>query len=247
MIIQLAQNRQQGFSLIELMVAMLLGTFLIGGLISVFISSASSYKVQQALTEVQHKGRYILRMVRLDVQAAGFDLNKETELSVREFNGTPGHCAEGSSIFEVYSNEGGSAWRYCYYLKANNILMRGRVDGVDPVSPADDLEIAEGVMAWQLSYAVDNDGDGVIDQITESGNDVTYVQANTLQLAPQALAQPTWQEVRAVRLDVLVRSNTENVTSREQVIAAPFAAYDVTDNNLYQIFSATLALRNRIE
>ncbi|EPJ54666.1 MAG: hypothetical protein OFPI_06290 [Osedax symbiont Rs2] len=249
-------RKQEGFSLIELMIAMLLGTFLIGGLLSVFISSAGNYKVQQALTEVQHKGRYIMRMLRQDVQGAGFDLDADDIVrpAVQEFIGAAGSCAPGRRTFEIYWNEGdplltASRRRFCYYVTDQNVLMRRLVTGVSAPSAATELEIATGVEDWQLSYAVDNDQLGVIDQVSVAGNNITYIPSGSLVLetaVPQPLATATWQEVRAVRLDVLVRSNTQNVTSQLQQIGAPFAR-QATDNNLYQIFSATLALRNRIE
>ncbi|MCJ8297793.1 MAG: PilW family protein [Pseudomonadales bacterium] len=238
-------TRQQGFSLVELMIAMLLGTFLIGGLMSVFISSANNYKVQQALTEVQHKGRYILRILRQDVQKAGF--NFTTSEAVKEFTGGVGDCAPGREIFEVYWNAAlpplEEIWRYCYYVTADNVLMRNKVKEGDAVSPATVLEIAEGVQELRFSYAVDTvNDDDVIDQITVSGVSKTYVLASSLELDPLA----TWEKVRAVRLEVLVRSDTKNVTNQLQQIPAPFNTV-AADNNLYQIFSATLAMRNLIK
>ncbi|MCJ8340805.1 MAG: PilW family protein [Pseudomonadales bacterium] len=238
-------TRQQGFSLVELMIAMLLGTFLIGGLMSVFISSAHNYKVQQALTEVQHKGRYILRILRQDVQKAGF--NFTTSEAVKEFTGGVGDCAPGREIFEIYWNAAlpplEEIWRYCYYVTADNVLMRNKVKEGDAVSPATVLEIAEGVQELRFSYAVDTvNDDDVIDQITVSGVSKTYVLASSLELEPLA----TWEKVRAVRLEVLVRSDTKNVTNQLQQIPAPFNTV-AADNNLYQIFSATLAMRNLIK
>jgi len=248
---------QQGFSLIELMVAMLLGTFLIGGLISVFISSASNYRVQQALTEVQHKGRYILRMIRQDVQEAGFELVAGDFLlrpAVREFDGGATSCASGRRIFEIHWNEHNQVTpankrRICYYVTAGNVLMRRLVEGNDAATAGTELEIAEGVEDWQLSYAVDNDQLGVIDQVAVAGNPITYIPFTSLALEEDPalpLASATWQEVRAVRLDVLVRSNTPNVTNQPQQIGAPFTRV-ATNNNLYQIFSGTLGLRNLVK
>jgi len=43
-----------------------------------------------------------------------------------------------------------------------------------------------------------------------------------------------------------VRSNTPNVTNQPQQIGAPFTRV-ATNNNLYQIFSGTLGLRNLVK
>ena len=121
--------------------------------------------------------------------------------------------------------------------------MRNKVKEGDAVSPATVLEIAEGVQELRFSYAVDTvNDDDVIDQITVSGVSKTYVLASSLELDPLA----TWEKVRAVRLEVLVRSDTKNVTNQLQQIPAPFNTV-AADNNLYQIFSATLAMRNLIK
>ncbi len=239
--------KEQGFSLVELMIAMLLGTFLIGGLVSVFISSASNYKVQQALTEVQHKGRYILRVLRQDVQEAGFNL-PESE-AIREFVGDANSCAPGRKIFETYwKRADNKLWRYCYYRTADNLLMRntGEKDVTPVLTP---LEIAEGVEDWELSYAVDinNPGDGVVDQILVSGAPKTYVPQGSLQDVLDLSIPATWYKVRAVRLEVLVSSDTANVTNQAQQIAAPFSTHVPTGQRLYQVFTATLALRNRVK
>ena len=68
------KSYQAGFSLIELMITMLIGLFMIGGIISVFISSSQNYRVQRALSEVQDKGRFAIQKLREDIQNAGFDL-----------------------------------------------------------------------------------------------------------------------------------------------------------------------------
>jgi type IV pilus assembly protein PilW len=67
-----SQYMQRGFSLVELMVALLLGVVLTSGVISVFITSKSSYGLNNAVGQVQEGGRYALTTMEPIVSMAGF-------------------------------------------------------------------------------------------------------------------------------------------------------------------------------
>lgn len=63
------RQAQQGFSIIELLIAVLLGLILTVGLISIFISSKQGYRVQESRSRMQENARfasdYLARAVRL--------------------------------------------------------------------------------------------------------------------------------------------------------------------------------------
>lgn len=65
-------KKQLGFSLIELMIAMVLGLFIIGGVLGVFISSSQSYRSNDALSAVQESGRFALEMIAHDLRNVGY-------------------------------------------------------------------------------------------------------------------------------------------------------------------------------
>ncbi len=64
--------RQTGFSLIELMVALVLGLILTSGVISVYITSKNTYNVNNALGAVQEHGRFSLMFMDPEVRMAGY-------------------------------------------------------------------------------------------------------------------------------------------------------------------------------
>jgi type IV pilus assembly protein PilW len=64
--------RQTGLSLIELMIAMLVGLILIAGVISVFLSSRKSYSINTAVGQIQEHGRFALDFIRHDTRMAGY-------------------------------------------------------------------------------------------------------------------------------------------------------------------------------
>ncbi len=65
-------KKQQGLSLIELMVAIVIGLFLVGGLIQLFTSSKENYRVQDNLSRVQENGRFAMHFLTQDIRMADY-------------------------------------------------------------------------------------------------------------------------------------------------------------------------------
>lgn len=65
-------RRQRGLSLIELMIALVLGLLLSAGVITIFISAKQDYQVQDAISQVQENGRFSLEFLARDIRMAGF-------------------------------------------------------------------------------------------------------------------------------------------------------------------------------
>jgi type IV pilus assembly protein PilW len=64
-------SRQAGFTLIELMVALVLGLFLIGGVISLFVSNQSNYRVSENLSRLQESSRFSVELLSREIREAG--------------------------------------------------------------------------------------------------------------------------------------------------------------------------------
>lgn len=65
-------SMQRGFTLIELMIALLLGILLSGAIISVFLEGKSNFIQDDEVARVQENGRYTLRLLSREVGMAGF-------------------------------------------------------------------------------------------------------------------------------------------------------------------------------
>lgn len=61
----------KGLTLIELLVAMLLGIFLIGGVISVFLSNQQNFKVNENLAALQNGARFSFEQLSREIRDAG--------------------------------------------------------------------------------------------------------------------------------------------------------------------------------
>lgn len=64
-------NQEQGFSLVELMISMVLGIILIGGVVGVFVTTSRSFNTNEALSEVQTNARIAFEWLAGDIRQAG--------------------------------------------------------------------------------------------------------------------------------------------------------------------------------
>jgi len=65
-------HRQRGLSLIELMVALVISLFLLGGVVQVYIANKSTYRFSEAMSRIQESARYALDTMARDLRMAGF-------------------------------------------------------------------------------------------------------------------------------------------------------------------------------
>ncbi|MGD8379988.1 MAG: PilW family protein [Gammaproteobacteria bacterium] len=65
-------ERQQGFTLVELMIAMVLGLLLVAAAIHLFLSNHRTYQLQDAIGRLQENARFVVEVLGRDIRAAGF-------------------------------------------------------------------------------------------------------------------------------------------------------------------------------
>lgn len=65
-------RRIEGFSLVELMVALAIGLFLSGVIASLYLTSRSSFVYQDALSRIQESGRFAIETMARDIRMAGY-------------------------------------------------------------------------------------------------------------------------------------------------------------------------------
>lgn len=66
------RRQQRGVGLVELMVAMVIGLFLILGAVTVYTQSRQSYRTIEATARVQEKARYALDVLETDIRSANY-------------------------------------------------------------------------------------------------------------------------------------------------------------------------------
>ncbi len=66
------RSRQAGLTMIEIMIAMVLGAFLLGGVLQIFSSSKQTYRVQESMSRLQENGRFAMDFITKDIRNADF-------------------------------------------------------------------------------------------------------------------------------------------------------------------------------
>lgn len=66
------RSTEQGLSLVELMVALAIGSILIVGAVYVFSRGRTTYAVNESVARLQENGRYVLSVLEPDVELAGY-------------------------------------------------------------------------------------------------------------------------------------------------------------------------------
>ncbi len=65
-------HKQQGLSLIELMVAIVISSLLMAGTIQLFVNNKQTYRVQEAVSRLQENGRFAMQFLSRDIRMADF-------------------------------------------------------------------------------------------------------------------------------------------------------------------------------
>ena len=70
-----SENREQGFTLVELMITLVIGSFISAGILMAFSSQNQSYVAQEQVTQMQQNLRAGLGMLIRELRMAGYDPN----------------------------------------------------------------------------------------------------------------------------------------------------------------------------
>ena len=80
----------RGLTLIEILVALVISTFLIGGVIQVYLGNKAAYRFSDASSRIQENGRFALDAIITDLRTAGFfgcvDINANPDLVQNHLN-----------------------------------------------------------------------------------------------------------------------------------------------------------------
>ena len=127
-----ARSRQQrGFTLIELMVAMVLGLLVAAGIVTVFASTSSSNKAQTQLARLQEEGRFAITRLSTDLRMA---------------NGQ--YCTNTGGVAKP-----GSGGTYLDHLRTPKVYAKKLIGSAGAVSGAlGDITTAWGAASGGVTY-----------------------------------------------------------------------------------------------
>lgn len=243
-----SSKTQQGFTLVELMIAVTISLVLLLVIGTTFVSTRQAFRVQEDNARIQESGRFALEILGRSIKQAGHaDIpftGFKVEFDGTAINGTDGAVGVADTLTIQYDGtlndrdcEGGQVTatgriiQNHFNIDAANARLQCRgtnaVVPPAPVAPPSGIELVENVEDLQILYGIDTNGD---------------------QSANQYVASPAnWDQVVTARVCVLVRSEKTNIIAAGSYLDCNGAAVAVpADRRLRRAFSATFNLRNRV-
>lgn len=128
---------QRGVSLVELMIALVIGLLLVGGLIQVYLTSKQSYNAQEQVARMQESGRFAVDLIARDLRRAGYWGGNVDTLSI---TGNPGR-ANPQHACDNNTNAWGRMieWRVTGLNNTNTHADGGYVNCADGHIPGTDI------------------------------------------------------------------------------------------------------------
>lgn len=252
------KSTQHGMTLIEILIALLIGAFLLGGVLQIFVSSKQTNRMQENLSRLQENGRFAMNFLTKDVRMAGYwgcltpsvpdvdiagnndnaaagdNIDNGTDtLTLRgAFSQIPiGVCgtAVDTATPDNYYNDASS--RVDYRIN-NSVLQKADTDADTNTNTAGTFQsLIEGIENMQILYGADTNADNAPDY---------YVPAGTVGL--------NMAQVVSIRISLLVRTIDDNLAA--QTLLYNFNGVnniDPGDRRIRRVFTSTIALRNRLQ
>ncbi|MDD5272015.1 MAG: PilW family protein [Methylovulum sp.] len=239
------RRNQGGMSLIELMVAMLIGLFLLGGILQIFTSSRQAYRIQDNLAHLQEDGRFALDFIANDVRMADFwECRAVSPVAANPANTLSGTDATGpnnADSITVVWRTGTWVGATCtdtlpditvtYWIQAstsgNGTSLWRIITGGQPV------ELIEGVENMQILYGEDINGPDNNGYYTPN----YYV--------PSGLVT-NMGNVVSIRISLLLATLDNVATSPVLYNYNGVSDIDPGDLKMRRVYTGTIALRNRL-
>lgn len=235
-------RKSKGFSLVELMVAMLLGLLITGAALQLFLANQQSFALQQTLSRVQENGQLFVRFLVADLRRAGLErdglavLPDEKGVRFADSGTVPGSAngtdydrltlgyhgtsdCEGSVIsdpVEVVNT---------YFVNSDaELLCQGGLTGGNGVV------LLDGVEAFEVLYGIDENKDGY-------ANVSRYVEAGDQGVSP----------VIAVRFSLLLKEESNSLPQGDgdrKFYVLTKTVDEPEDRSVRRMFMSTVKLRN---
>lgn len=244
-------RKQTGLSMIELLVALAIGSFLMLGITQIYIDNKRSYLFQQGQTGNLESARHSLLILEQELAKAGYRRQPDTAPEQAFPPQTSGTCSF-------------SAGRTVAYIDANSFCLRyepafanaASCDGtnIDEVPDAPYTRYTGNPVVALFSFDAASkelrcNGQALVSGIEDirfefgtNGNDEKVVSA--YKSTPAAT-----DRIRAIRYNALLASATAVSDFQESAAYAQWSAKyldnaDVPDKKLYSIVSSTISTRN---
>ena len=264
------RSRQKGISLISLMIATVIGIFLIGAIAKIYLDSKTSFKTRNVVAEVAENQRFALDdMRRILVMAGRGVLAIEDQFANRrpfpeiESGGIVDGGSINSDTIAIRYRRGPSCGAYQDVDTGDRpSMVRFYITDNSGDGTADDLvcelttyggsastttrTLVSGTTMLKALYGVDDDADGYADRYLTA----SQIGTSSSPVIPIPAGKNTpWAKVVSIRIGLMTGSDTELPKSARKpspqalsIFGMPVTEPDTT--HLYRVTTTTLALRN---
>ena len=225
---------QRGLSLVELMIALVIGLIMIAGVFHIYAGSTQSRMLNDGIRTMQENARFAISALQTAIRPAGFARGG----AIDPFVDTPERPTNGAQItvrFESTQDCAGNSTAPTgvavngYFVDAATQELRCLGNDVNaPPQP-----IVDGVEQMRILYGLDDDGDGLTNR---------YVRKTTL----NDLGANLNNDVTSVRVALLLNTIipvTDGASNTHRLLDTQV----VTDDRLgHQVYTTTVLVRNRM-
>ncbi len=230
--------RHKGFTMVELMVAMVIGLFLIAGVFQLFVANKQSTRILNNLSHIQENGRFAISQMTGVLRMAGFKTDPMDTVSFVAVGSVTGLDAATDEVSISFQASPDGLIIDCLGVPlvatapvttvTNRFYIAADANGVSNLycdAPAA-TPLVENVANMQIIYGVDTNNTGAAN---------FYVGAASV---------ADWSQVISVQVSLLLTSAENNVATSAQTYRYNGANVTAADNRLYKVFDTTVALRN---
>lgn len=223
------RHQQQGLSLIELMITMVLGLIIIAAVFNMYAGSSRSARYTEGLQSMQENGRYGVSVLQRGLRLAGFSTVDDIEAFDIAASGVSSIAIRSEQAFdcnglETTATDGLAVNVYRLDVDSRELTCQGNQGGAP-------MAVVEGVDQFRVLYGIDTDGD------SDTGEPQSYVPYD---------AGLDSADIVAMRFALLVNSG-QAIRSRSvsQRFVLLDEQYDYDDRVAREVFTSTIKVRNR--
>jgi type IV pilus assembly protein PilW len=263
-------QRQKGLSIIELLVAMVIGLILLLGVSQVFLSSRQTFATNDAMTKLQENGRFALEFIAATARQAGY--LSPGSLEGMPFPVEPINCGRGSAANNPCTINGAAGLSDRVSFSAEPAVtidgsLRDCAGGVIPLNKivinsyfiippdANNPQPSLGCSSYNRSDSVwisQNqrliDGIEALQVLYGIASNADPFSVGSFISADRVEAQNKWKDVLAVRIAVLANSIDQVTPAPPQrnyyLLDSPPFTPNAGDQRARQIFTTTIQFKN---
>ena len=266
--------RERGVTLVSLLIATLIGIFLVATVIKVYLDSKESFRMRDLVAEVSENERFAIEEMRRVLIMAGRDIlaMEDQQADRRPFppvettanagTGIVDGGTDDSDVIAVRYRRGPSCGGYLdidiacrpaevRFMVQDGDLVCAQTTYLDPngsscsTSPTTTTRtLISGVHRLKALYGVDDDADGFANRYLTA----SQVEDDSLVSVPTGGASP-WSRVVSIRFALLLSSESELPARYRQENEPNLEMFGLEidppdDAHLYRVVTGTLAFRN---